>query len=88
MDMRDQIKILAQMEEGSHPFLSLYLNTKWDDEQQREGTRLFIKNQLKEGFGQLKDREDLKKIFVEDQHQIERYVEGLVRWVYEDSLFH
>jgi hypothetical protein len=47
MDMRDEIKMLAQMEEGPHPFLSLYLNTKWDDEQQREGTRLFIKNNSK-----------------------------------------
>jgi len=45
-----------------------------------------MKNQLKEGFGQPKDREDLQKAFVEDQHQIERYVKGLVHRVDEDSL--
>ncbi len=36
MDMRSEIKKLARIEDGQYPFLSLYLNTKWDDEQQRE----------------------------------------------------
>ena len=54
MDMRSEIKKLARMEEGPYPFLSLYLNTKWNDEQQRERIRLFTKNQLKKGYDQLK----------------------------------
>jgi len=36
MDMKSEIRKLARLEESSHPFCSLYLNTKWDDEQQRE----------------------------------------------------
>jgi len=86
MDMRSEIKKLARIEESPHPFLSLYLNTKWDDEQQRERIRLFTKNQLKKGYDQLKDREDWRKFFIEDQQQIERYVEGLVRRVYDEGV--
>lgn len=74
------------MEEGTYPFCSLYLNTKWDDEQQRERIRLFTKNQLKKTYDQLKDREDWRKAFIVDQQQIERYVEGLVRRVYNEDV--
>lgn len=86
MHMRNEIRKLARTEEGPYPFLSLYLNTRWDDEQQRERIRLFTKNQLKKGYDQLKGREDWRKIFIEDQQQIERYVEGLVRRVYDEGV--
>jgi len=33
MDMRSEIKKLARIEDGQYPFSSLYLNTKWDEEQ-------------------------------------------------------
>ena len=86
MDMRSEIKKLARAEESPYPFLSLYLNTKWDDEQQRERIRLFTKNQLKRTHDQLKDREDWRKAFIADQQQIERFVEGLVRRVYDEEV--
>jgi peptide chain release factor subunit 1 len=86
MDMRSEIKKLAHLEETPYPFLSLYLNTKWDDEQQRERIRLFTKNQLRKAFDQFKDREDCRDILVKDQQQIERYVEGLVRRVYNEEM--
>jgi peptide chain release factor subunit 1 len=86
MEMREEIKKLARMEEGLYPFLSLYLNTKWDDEQQRERTRIFTKNQLKKAYDRLKEREDWRKIFIEDQKLIERYVEGLVRRAYDEGV--
>jgi len=84
--MRSEIKKLARIEEGPYPFLSLYLNTKWDDEQQRERIRLFTKNQLKKGFDQLRDREDWRRAFVEDQQRIEKYVDGLVRRIYNEEV--
>jgi len=86
MDMRNEIKKLAHMEEGGYPFLSLYLNTKWVDEQQRERIRLFTKNQLKKGYDQLKGQEERRKHFVEDQRLIEKYVEGLVRRAYDEGV--
>ncbi len=86
MDMKSEIKKLARIEEGPYPFCSLYINTRWDDEQQRERIRLFTKNQLKKGLDQLKERGDWRKIFVEDQNLIERYVEGLVRRNYDEGV--
>jgi len=86
MDMRSEIKKLARLGQTPFPFLSLYLNTKWDDEQQRERIRLFTKNQLKRTYDQFKDREDWQDTFIKDQQQIERYVEGLVRRVYNEEM--
>ena len=82
MDIRNEVKKLARLEETPYPFVSLYLNTKWDDEQQRERIRLFTKNHLKIAYEQFKDREEWQNVLMEDQQQIERYVEGLVRRVY------
>jgi peptide chain release factor subunit 1 len=86
MEMKNEIKKLAHFEETAYPFLSLYLNTKWDDEQQRERIRLFTKNQLKRAYDQFKDREDWRNALIKDQQQIERYVEGLVRRVYNEEM--
>jgi peptide chain release factor subunit 1 len=86
MDIKNEIRQLARMEGDPYPFCSLYLNTKWDNEKQRERIRLFTKNQLKKASNQLKDREDWQKVFIEDQQQIERYVEGLVRRVYNEEV--
>lgn len=86
MDMRSEIKKLARMEEGSYPFLSLYLNTKWDDEQQRQRIRLFTKNQLRRGYDQFKEQDDWRKAYLDDQKLIERYVEGLVRRAYDEGV--
>jgi len=86
MDMRSEIRKLARLEESPCPFVSLYLDTKWDDEQQRERIRLFTKNQLKRGYDWIKEREDLRNAFLEDQKLIERYVEGLVRRAYQEGV--
>lgn len=86
MDIKSEINRLARIEESPYPFVSLYLNTKQDDEQQRERIRLFTKNQLKRIHDQLKDREDWRKTFAEDQKQIEKYVEGLVRRSYDEGV--
>jgi len=86
MDIRNEIKKLARMEEGPYPFISLYLNTKWDDEQQRERIRLFTKNQLRKASDQLKDQGSWRKMLIEDQKVIERYVEGLVRRTYDEGV--
>lgn len=86
MDIRTEIKKLARIEEGSFPFISLYLNTKWEDEQQRERIRLFTKNELKKGYDQLKGQQGWRNHFIEDQQRIEKYVERLVRGAYEEGV--
>jgi peptide chain release factor subunit 1 len=86
MDMRSEIRKLARIEEGPYPFISLYLNTRWDDEQQRERIRLFTKNQMKNGYEQLKGKEEWQNIYLEDQGWIERFVEGLIRRSYDEGV--
>lgn len=86
MEMRNEIKKLARIEEGSYPFFSLYLNTRWDSEQQRERIRLFVKNQLKKGMEQIRGNEEWQKAYSEDQRRIERFVEGLIRRSYEEGV--
>jgi peptide chain release factor subunit 1 len=86
MEMRNEIKKLARIEEGPYPFFSLYLNTRWDSEQQRERIRLFTKNQLKKGMDRLKGKENWEKVYSQDQEQIERFVEGLVRRSYDEGV--
>lgn len=86
MEMRSEIKKLARMEPGPYPFFSLYLNTRWDSEQQRERIRLFVKNQLKKGVEEAKQKESWEKRFSEDQQRIDRFVEGLVRRSYEEGV--
>ncbi|NWG04100.1 MAG: hypothetical protein HXY44_14700 [Syntrophaceae bacterium] len=84
--MMSEIRKLAHLEEAPYPFLSLYLNTKWDDEQQRERTRLFTKNQFRKVYHQFRDREDCLDSLTKDQQQIEKYVEGLIRHLYPEEM--
>lgn len=87
MEIKNEIRKLARIEEGPYPFFSLYLNTRWDSEQQRERTRLFLKNQWKKGNHLLKEKEEgWRKAFEEDQERIERFVEGLIRRTHDEAI--
>jgi len=55
MDIKKEIRKLAKIPETDYPFLSLYLNTKWEDEKQRGRVRLFVKNELKEAQKSIKE---------------------------------
>ena len=48
MALSDDLKQLAKLPRSSSPFLTLYLNTRWDSEKQRERVRIFVKTKLKE----------------------------------------
>jgi peptide subunit release factor 1 (eRF1) len=47
MDPRERLSALARMESATAPVVSVYLNTRWDDEHQRERVRIFLKNELR-----------------------------------------
>lgn len=42
---------LARLESGSEPIVSLYLDTRWRDEQQRERVRLFVHERIRQTLG-------------------------------------
>ena len=45
MDMAATLKTLARIGPGATPVISLYLDTRWADEHQRERVRVFVKNE-------------------------------------------
>jgi peptide subunit release factor 1 (eRF1) len=46
MDLRDRLIRLAKIERAETPVVSVYLNTRWADEHQRDRVRVFLKNEL------------------------------------------
>ncbi|HEX2501999.1 MAG TPA: hypothetical protein VHO73_11120, partial [Methylomirabilota bacterium] len=46
MTLAEQIVRLSKLRASTGPVVSVYLNTRWTDEHQRERTRLFLKGEL------------------------------------------
>ena len=46
MNLRDRLIELARIERPGSPVVSVYLNTRWADEHQRDRVRVFLKNEL------------------------------------------
>ncbi|MBE0618229.1 MAG: hypothetical protein IH608_09930, partial [Proteobacteria bacterium] len=79
MAMYDELRDLAKLPRTDAPFLSLYLNTRWDSEKQREKVRIFVKTKLKECLaagGSLPA--EARRGLEEDTEKVEHYVRGLV----------
>ena len=47
MDLNERVTELARITNASSPIVSVYLNTRWTDEQQRERVRVFLKSEVK-----------------------------------------
>jgi hypothetical protein len=48
MDLDEGLVELARVPPAATPVVSVYLDTEWTDEQQRERVRIFLKNELRE----------------------------------------
>lgn len=47
MEVRTRLADLARIRGAGTPVVSVYLNTRWSDEQQRERVRVFLKNEIR-----------------------------------------
>jgi len=47
MDVRGRLTKLARITGAAAPVVSVYLNTRWGDEQQRDRVRVFLKNEIR-----------------------------------------
>jgi peptide subunit release factor 1 (eRF1) len=47
MDVRQRLAELARLPGATGPVISVYLNTAWDDEHQRDRTRVFLKTEIR-----------------------------------------
>lgn len=67
-DTRTRLTALTKIVPGDHKVVSVYLNTRWADEQQRERVRIFLKNELRRArdLGRA-SREDLDWIEAQGQ---------------------
>lgn len=71
---------LSSVRSDEDPVVSVYLNTRWSDEMQRERVRLFVRQKVAWARGQ-----GLGPTFDRTLDRVESYVEGLVRQAYDAS---
>jgi peptide subunit release factor 1 (eRF1) len=57
MDIRERLGLLAKIAGAATPVVSVYLNTHWADEHQRERVRVFLKNAIRRARGKASSRE-------------------------------
>jgi peptide subunit release factor 1 (eRF1) len=58
VDVQARLAELANLPPAPRPVVSVYLNTRWTDEEQRERVRIFLKNHLREARGSAAPRAD------------------------------
>src|SRR5438445_13454447 len=73
-DVQARLAELAKLPPGSRPVVSVYLNTRWTDEDQRQRVRIFLKNHLREAraAAERPAEEDLAWIEAEGQQLIDQ----------------
>ncbi len=65
MDFNARLRELAKQTSADQPIVSVYLNTRWADEHQRDRVRLFLKNEIRkarQGAGAARLEDDLRWI--------------------------
>lgn len=86
MNLTEQLHRLATLPPSSAPFLSLYLNTRWDSEKERERVRIFVKTRLKENLTRLGGLPaEARRGLGEDAEKIEHYVRGVVNREWDEA---
>jgi peptide chain release factor subunit 1 len=79
MALLEELKELAKVSLAPHPFITIYLNTKWNSEKQRERVRIFAKSKLRDLLAQNEDRSpEARRSLEEDAERIDQYIRGLV----------
>jgi peptide chain release factor subunit 1 len=88
MALFDDIKQLAKLQRSPSPFLTMYLNTRWHNEKQRERVRIFVKTKLKECLASNSRLPAAARQGIEeDAEKVEHYARGVVsrEW---DEIYH
>ena len=86
MPLLDDLKRLARLPRTTSPFFTLYLNTRWDGEKQRERVRIFVKTRLKECLAPNGGRSGAQPPSVQDDvDKVSHYVRGLVNREWDED---
>lgn len=77
---------LAGIRSDRDPIVTLYLDTKWSDEHQRERVRVFVRERIRWARGQALEKAADNENLMKTLDRVERYVEELTRQAHsEDS---
>ena len=76
---------LARLRSGSEPIVSLYLDVRWDDEQQRERVRVSVRDRARAILGHYAPGAPGKPALVRTLEKIHAFVEGLAVRAFEES---
>jgi peptide chain release factor subunit 1 len=78
MKAQNRFRELLKLQDTVNLFFSLYLDTRWKDEQQRERVRIFTKNKLAE-INLATYSPAVQQSLEHDKQRIEAYVEALIK---------
>src|SRR5919109_3635168 len=87
MTIDEAIQTLTTIRDTEYPFISLYLNTRWENAQQRERVRIFWKNCQTNAEAQWIASNDGRKSFESDLKRIDSYIEHLIHQL-TDTPYH
>ncbi len=74
---------LARLKSGSEPIVSLYLDVRWKDEQQRERVRLFVQERARRALGHYLPESPGRSGLARTLERVQAYVAGLTGQAYE-----
>jgi peptide subunit release factor 1 (eRF1) len=74
---------LARLRSGSEPIVSLYLDIRWNDEQQRQRVRLFVQDRVRQVLSQYRPGSPGREGLVRTLTRIQDHVSGLTGQAYE-----
>lgn len=75
MDLHARLTKLAKIQGSPTPVVSVYLNTRWSDERQRERVRVFLKNEIRKARSRAEDSRGLDSDLAWVQAQGESLIE-------------
>jgi peptide chain release factor subunit 1 len=87
MTIDEAIQTLTTIRDTEYPFISLFLNTRWENEQQRERVRIFWKNCQADADANMPAGNDARKSLEHDLKRIDSYVEHLIHQ-FTDTPYH
>ncbi len=84
-DLDGTLSELARLRGGSEPIVSLYLDVRWRDEQQRERVRLFVQERARGTLGHYAGGTPGRDGLVRTLEKVQGLVEGLTAQAYETN---
>jgi peptide subunit release factor 1 (eRF1) len=74
---------LARLRSGDEPIVSLYLDVRWGDEQQRERVRLYVQERVRKTLAQYPEGSPGREGLARTLQRVQDYVAGITGQVYE-----